>query len=229
VCKTLFFIIIIAALVISPQTGLCGMLFDGVVNLNIASPVGEYKDKVDKTGFGISGAGLFKIGLLPVKCGLEVGYVSYGDETTKIPAGLGESINLTTSNKNVSGHVLLRIQQGLAGVAPYVDVLAGVTSFTSDTSLKTKSNVVSAFKSTDFKDTKFSYGVGAGVMIKMAQIVPIAGPSMHLNLGLRYLNSGKSGFLKDGSVAVENGDITFDRTRVKSGLMQYNVGLAFTF
>ena len=59
-------VLIITALMITPFKGFCGKLFDAGVHFTIASPRGEFRDNVDRNGFGASGFSVYRLGSSPL-------------------------------------------------------------------------------------------------------------------------------------------------------------------
>ena len=229
-CQTkTFFLLLISALLFIPNDGLCLGFFDAGVHFTGSLPQSEFKEITDQSGYGVSATALFKMGLLPLKLGVEIGSFGYGKESekTNLTGGIAE---VESETKNFTGHVILRLQQGVGDFAPYVDCLLGVNVISTETSVKGKSGLgnIPSF-SPDYKDAAFSYGIGAGLMYKLARFIPIAGPAIFLDIKARYLFGGESEFKKEGSLKIENGVFKFDKDKFNSNQMIYHVGVMIGF
>ena len=210
----------ISALLIIPNRGQCLGLFDVGVHFTGSSPQSEFKEIVDQNGYGVSATALFKMGLLPLKFGLEIGSYGYGEESEKttVPGGVAE---LESTTKNFTGHVVVRLQQGIADFAPYADVLLGVNVINTETSVKTG---LGSF-SKDYNDAALSYGIGAGLMYKLARIIPIAGPAIYLDVNARYLFGGDTEYQKEVDIIKEQ----FENDTFNSNQLLYHIGVMIGF
>ncbi len=85
-CQKKLLVLIITALLVIPQKGFCSGFFDVGAGFDVASPQGKFRDNIDRNGFGFSGHGLIKPSpLIPLKFGIELGYINYGSETRREP------------------------------------------------------------------------------------------------------------------------------------------------
>jgi len=210
--------LLISVLLFIPNEGSCLGLFDAGIHFTGSSQQSEFKEIVDQNGYGVSATALFRMGLLPLKLGLEVGSFGYGEESESLPAGAGE---IESKTKNFAGHVVLRLQQGIGDFAPYADALVGVNVISTETSVKT---VLGSF-SEDYGDAAFSYGIGAGLMYKLARIIPIAGPAIYLDIKARYLFGGDTEFQKE----VDTIKKQFENDKFNSNQLMYHIGVMIGF
>jgi len=219
-----------AALVfITPVYGFCLGLFDAGVHFTGSSPLGEFKDIVDQNGYGVSAVALFKLGLLPLKLGVEVGEYGFGEGTKKTALANG-AINVESKTNNYTGMVVLRLQQGVSAFAPYVDGLLGVNVVKTETTVKGSGFAETLVPvSVDYSDTALSYGIGAGLMYRLARLIPVAGPAVFLDIKLRYLLGGKSEFHDVKSFTLEDSTLKFDKEKFNSDQLIYHVGVMVGF
>ena len=229
-------VLIISALLIIPQKGLCLGLFDIGASFNVASPQGEFKDNVDRNGYGISGIALFSpIPLLPLKLGLELGYVNYGSEERResfsytIP---DVKVKVQRNNNIFLGHLLLRVQQDVGILSPYVDGLFGLNYLWTDTKIREVEYFEEIASSKNFDDLTSSYGVGCGIMFKAydAGVSAVNLMQIYVDLKVRYLYSGEAEYLKEGAISIdENAKVHYDVSKSKTDLMLFQLGFIFSF
>ena len=219
--KTLFALLILALLIIT-NNGLCLGIFDAGVHFTGSSPQGEFKDITDQNGYGVSATALFKMGLLPLKLGLEIGTYGFGEESSELPAG---TVEVESETKNFTGHLVLRLQQGVGDFAPYADALLGINVISTDTTIK-GAGVTGSYP-TDYKDTTFSYGIGAGLMYKLTRIIPIAGPAIYLDIKARYLLGGDAEFQKKVNIVGNLPEI--EKDKFNSNQLMYHLGIMIGF
>ena len=133
-------LLVIPLLLVIPKKGLCLGLFDIGASFNVASPQGEFKDNVDRNGYGFSGTGLFSpMPLLPFKLGIELGYINYGSEERREPFSYtipDVRVKVQRDNNIFLGHLLLRVQQDVGIVSPYLDGLFGLNYLWTDTKIR---------------------------------------------------------------------------------------------
>jgi hypothetical protein len=91
-------------------------------------PVGKFSNNLDANAYGVSAYGLYGIPRVPLRIGLELGYMIYGSEQRREPLSptIPETtVKVSTSNRILAGHLLLRLQPCCGSVRPYVDGLVG--------------------------------------------------------------------------------------------------------
>ena len=95
-------------------------------------------------------------------------------------------------------------------------------------------------KDTNFDDWAFAWGGGTGVMIKVydqrgkeAQFAE-DGSEAHqtvgyVNIGVRYLYGQEAEYLKQGSIGINNGTLTYATSRSKTDMMIWQLGFVLQF
>ena len=164
------YILIIAILIIIPGKGHCRGIFDGGIGLGVASPQGEFRDNVDRNGFNFSGCGLFRPGLVPLKFGLELGYVNYGSEDRREPFSSSipdVKVRVERTNNIFLSHFLVRLQPDVGVISPYFDGLVGMNYLWTSTHIRDVDNFQEIASSKNLDDLAFSYGLGGGIMFKV--------------------------------------------------------------
>jgi len=209
---------------------------DAGLHFTIASPSGEFRDSVDRNGYGVSGYGAFTVGRSPLKIGLEMGYIMYGHDTRPEPISMtipDVTVNVRTTNNIFNGHLLFRVQEQFGSVAPYIDGLLGFNYLWTKTTIENESDSEEIASSTNLDDTAFSYGLGGGIMVQVGKVkqkgyggdrLPV-----YLDLKVRYLLGDEADYLKEGSIKHELGRVTYDVSTSKTDLMLYQIGVAVAF
>ena len=209
---------------------------DAGLHFTIATPRGEFKDSIDRNGYGISGYGVVRAGKSPLKIGLELGYIMYGHESRNVPISMtipDVTVNVNTSNNIFTGHLLLRVQEQFGSVAPYIDGLLGLNYLWTNTTIEDEDDLEEVASSTNMDDVAFSYGVGGGIMVKVGKIsqkgfgknpLPI-----FVDLKVRYMLGDEADYLREGAIERELGSASYDISTSKTDLMLYQIGVAVSF
>ncbi|HDL19501.1 MAG TPA: hypothetical protein ENH29_10635 [Bacteroidetes bacterium] len=231
-------IILVSGLLFARQAA--AQNFQGGLNLMLGVPQGEFSDNVDNPGFGIGGMFGVSIPHSPLMVGGDLGFLIYGSETRKEPFSTtipDVTVNVETSNNIAMGHLLLRLQAPVGAIRPYMDGLIGFNYLFTETKIKDEDyNDDEIASSTNFDDAAFSYGAGGGLQIRVYNgryKKPKEGEKnltgVFIDFRVRYLVGGKAEYLKEGSIARENGRVTHDVTQSKTDLLTYQLGVVFTF
>ena len=228
-------ILIISILLIAPDTGRCQEMFDAGVSIGIAAPQGEFRDNVDRNGFSFSGSGLIRPGLVPVKFGIELGYINYGSEDRREPFSYtipDVTVRVERTNNIFLGHMLVRLQQDAGIVSPYLDGLVGLNYLWTATKIRDADNFEEITSSRNLDDLAFSYGIGGGVMFNVYEarspVTDIA--KIYIDLKVRYLYGGEAEYLNEGAVSIdEHSNVSYDVSKSTTDLMLYQIGVVFSF
>jgi len=203
------------------------------LNFTLAFPQGEFKDNVDRAGFGGGLQFLFfdpQPGL-PVSFGLDLGYINYGSESRREPFSStipDVTVDVDRSNNLVNFHLLFQIIPHTGKFRPYAEGLFGGSYLFTETSIKSR-GVEEVASSTNFDDFAWSYGAGGGFIILLTENVGDDIGSLYLDLKARYLFGSEAEYLKEGSVIIENGRVTYDVSKSKTNLLQIHLGVVAYF
>ncbi|HSP88633.1 MAG TPA: hypothetical protein VLN45_10900 [Ignavibacteriaceae bacterium] len=213
----------------------CGSLIAQSAGLNftLAFPQGEFKDNVDRLGVGGSLQFLFfdPQPNLPVSFGLNLGFLNYGSESRREPFSStipDVVVDVDRSNNLVNFHVLFQIIPYSGSFRPYAEGLFGGSYLFTETSIKSR-GVEEVASSTNFDDFAWSYGAGGGIIILLTENVGDDIGSLFLDLKARYLFGSEAEYLKEGSVIIENGRVTYDVSKSKTNLLQIHLGVVAYF
>ena len=225
--RALVFTLIIIA------TGSTVFAQSGGINFTLAFPQGEFKDNVDRLGFGGSLQFLFfdPKPEMPVSFGLNFGYINYGSESRKehfsytIPDVF---VDVDRTNNLVNFHLLFQIISPTGAIRPYAEGLFGGSYIFTETSINSR-DYDEVASSTNFDDFAWSYGVGGGFIVLLTENLGDEVGSLFLDLKARYLFGSEAEYLKEGSVSVENGRVAYDVSKSKTDLLQIHLGVVAYF
>ena len=202
------------------------------INFTLAFPQGEFKDNINRLGYG--GSLQFLIfnpsPVMPASLGLNVGYINYGSESRRsafsnpIP---DVTVDVDRTNNLVNFHLLFQIISPTGSVRPYVEGLFGGSYIFTETSIKSRGDEEVA-SSTNFDDFAWNYGAGGGIMILLSDEIEEIN-SLFLDLKVRYLFGSEAEYLKEGSVVVDNGNVIYNVSKSKTDLITVNIGVVAYF
>lgn len=211
--------------------------FQAGIDFIVGAPQNEFKDNVDNVGFGLSGFFGYNIPQSPLTIGANIGFMVYGSETRNVP--FSQTVNLvtvdmTTTNSIVQGHLMLRAQSPQGKVRPYIDGLLGFNYLFTSTSVEDEDDGKEIASSTNYDDGTFSYGAGGGIMIQLYEKPEEqAGQyfTVGLDLGLRYIKGGNARYLKDDSIEIDDvtNAVTYNPSESTTDLLNFRLGVVFNF
>ncbi|MGB5287233.1 MAG: hypothetical protein WBN42_02000, partial [Ignavibacteriaceae bacterium] len=82
--------------------------------------------------------------------------------------------------------------------------------------------------STNFDDFAWNYGAGGGLMYEVHRNND-NGSAFFIDLKARYLFGSEAEYLKEGSVIIENGQVTYEVSRSKTNLLTVQLGVIYFF
>ena len=164
-----------------------------------AVPQGDFRQNV-KQGFGGDVGAHLKLdrrGILGL--GAELGFLTYGRETQRVPLSstIGGRINvdLTTSNNIFWMGVGPQLTAPSGPVRPYVNGTAGFAVFWTESSVKGRNDDESFASTNNYNDGTFAWTGGAGILIPVGVAKEGA-----IDIGVRYHGNGNTRYLKKGDI-----------------------------
>ncbi len=203
--------------------------------LMLGFPQGEFKDNIDRLGFGASGQVLFfnPSAALPFGFGLDIGYLNYGSESRQEPFNSNIPdvvVDVNRSNNLVNFHFLFQIAPPSGSVRPYAELLFGGAYLFTETSVNSQGTEEIA-STTNFDDFAWNYGVGGGLLINLySPEVPEGNfEALYLDLKVRYLMGTEAEYLKEGSVNIQDGHVYYNVSKSKTDLLITQLGVMVYF
>jgi len=211
--------------------------FQANANFMIGNPQGEFKDNIENNGFGFNGHFLYQLPASYFNVGLSISYLIYGSETREEPWSQtipDVKVDVTTTNSIFYSHLLLRIQPPTGIVRPYIDGLFGFGHFSTNTSVEDQEyDDDHEIASTNHaSDTALNYGFGGGTMIRVwdaKQYTEDHIGEVSVDLGVRYLKGGEAEYLKENSIQINDGNLSYQKLRSKTDILTYHIGVTFNF
>ncbi len=215
---------------LGPATAAGEPRFQGGLSFTVGQPRGAFHRYVD-AGYGLGAHGLYRVdrqGAFAIR--LDGGFLNYGHETLRVPLNTGPGggriqLDLTTTNNVfwLGAGPQLMAPRGI--VRPYVNGTAGFSYFATTSSVKGRNNAESFAEDTNFDDTQFSWGGGAGLLVPLHRS---ARSLVFLDVGARYHDNGRNvRYLREGGIRdLPNGDVQLDVIRSRADLITWHVGVS---
>jgi len=211
------------------------------LNFQVSLPQNEFKESINTNGFGLNMNGLYRFQNSPFGIGLDFNFINYGKDTRDEPLSPTiPDLRVRVENQYnlIQGLVVARVQSTDGIFRPYAEGLAGFNYFYTETSISERrgSGTEPIASDTNFDDWGFTWGGGGGLMIRVfdrrgsdniTADNPIA--AGYINLGARYLNGSEAEYLREGSVVIDNGDVTFDTLRSRTDMVMLKIGFVLRF
>jgi hypothetical protein len=220
----------ICALLLGCAPALQAQGFQFGIDFTAAFPQGEFKRNVDSNGYGIGGQFLYPIKNSPFLIGADLGYVTYGSEsfTEQLSPTIPEvRVRVKTTNNIFTSHFVVRAQKPDGKVRPYVEGLIGLQYLFTRTAVSNDFNDEEFAADTNFSDSTFSVGAGAGVQFLLTK--GVSKPDILLDTKVRYLRGSQAEYLRKGSIFRGDGEIFFEPFRSPIHLVNFQVGVTFRF
>jgi len=200
-------------------------------------PQGEFRDILDRIGWGGSLDAFYRIPNSDLMLGTSLAYYVYGRETRWEPFNVyipDVLVKVSTINAAARAHLLLRLQPTLRSMKPYVEGLMGLQHLTTDTRV---------YDDYDFDDdriastnqmrsTALSFGLGGGLVLDLVRFL---GPdkkrrsSIMLDIGIRYIQGGTADYLTPGDIEITGDTVTYIISRSRTDMLTPRIGLSFAF
>lgn len=214
-------------------------------DLQIVNPQGALRDSLQKLGAPDVGIGFdFKIGYymapVPVAFTLEGGAVFMGGESKELYTQSGlfrDTITVSTSTTQIPLNLSVRLMPDIAHwIYPYVEGVVGMNIHSSSFDLSQHRGEEVRSQSDSRSDVALNYGVGAGLSLKVADIVnlPNSLQRILLDVRMRYL-FGSSLDVSTVDMQVNTNDpqnttYAFKSAKVdESAMVYFNIGFSFQF
>ncbi len=208
-----------------------GLGFTGTLGF----PQNDFKKNVNRLGYGLDFYVGFAPERVPILIGVDLGFLNYGSSTRQEPFSTtipDVTVDVKTSNDIFLFHPLLRIQPNIGIIRPYIEGLIGLKYLTTTTEIQNQGKGgEEVASSTNKSDNAFSYGGGAGLMIRIVdKKEEDKNPNeIMLEFGARYLFGNEAEYLKEGSIRRVNGAVVYDVQKSTTDLLNVYIGLQIRF
>ncbi len=205
--------------------------FMGNLNVQVGIPLEDFRNNLDRLGFGGGGYFLFNIANSPVFGGIELSLMGYDSESANYSVRVGGFVRdyeLTTSSSIFLGHALIRIQPPVkGGIVPYVDGMIGFKNLFTSSTLTDEDLNETLESGTDESDWAFSYGGAVGLQINLSKR-----KTTWLDLRCAYLPGANASYLvrkKDpiGGFEYEDPLDAFEEKTSPTTLLLPQIGVTF--
>jgi len=205
------------------------------INFLLGLPNKEFKENVDRDGYGIGASCLIPLGDSPLFAGLNIGALYYNSKDQAIEVE-NSSVTLEPLKGAILAHLVLRTQKTDGRFRPYVEGLVGLQHFFSRTS-SLQGPIYGVVEDGSTLSTNeiakvFSFGGSCGCMYSIHTYSDRDDESkakeILLDLRLRYLYGGETEFIKE-NYRIENDNVIFDTVRVRTDLFTIQLGVSFVF
>jgi hypothetical protein len=220
----------ICALLLGFTPNLQAQNFQFGIDFTAAFPQSDFKKNIDANGYGVGGQFLYGIKKSPFLIGADLGFVTYGSEsfTEQLSPTIPEvRVRIKTTNNIFGSHFVLRAQQREGKVRPYVEGLVGLQYLFTRTAVSNDFNDEEFAADTNFSDSTFSVGAGAGVQFLLTK--GVNKPDVLLDTKVRYLRGGRAEYLRKGSIFRGDGEVFFEPLSSPIHLVNFQIGVTFRF
>lgn len=221
----------------------------GGLGFDLAFPQEGFRDNVDNTGYGGS---FFLMAWIPgtsMAIGGSGDIIQYGSEDREAPWSTtipDVFVDVSTTNNLAAGHLFLRLQPASGFFRPYVEGLVGFHYLWTTTSVKDQGDDEEIASTKHLSDFAFSYGAGAGMMFRVwspsergpldedaedlmdADEAPPGLESVGVFTDVRYLKGGEADYLREGSIQIEGGKVTYDVRHSRTDMVIVRLGISIT-
>lgn len=204
--------------------------FEIGLNGATAFPQAGFRENMNRNGWGLDGTIGYKLPDLPVTVGMDLGLLVYGHESRSEPfsPNIPEvTVRVQTSNNIFTGHFFTRLEAGKGNIRPYADGLIGLHHLFTESRVGDDDEEHTIASTTNFEDTAFSAGVGAGVKFRIAEGYSQNDGSRYrwsIDLRSRYLFGGSAEYLKEGTLRDTNGNLIYDTSLSRTDLLTFHIG-----
>lgn len=239
--KTIFVLIISLFITWTLHQTVSAQELDAGINVQVIVPQNEFSESINTTGYGLNINGLYRFPESPFGLGLDFNFNNFGRDTRDEPiSSTIPDLRVRVENEYnlVQGLMVAKVQPQDGVLRPYAEGLAGFNYFYTQTSIENRRNQSDEPIATDtnFEDWAFAWGGGGGMMIRVfdrrgsANLTgdnPIG--AGYINLGVRYLNGSEAEYLREGSIVVENGSVSYETLRSRTDMIVIQFGFVLRF
>jgi hypothetical protein len=187
----------------------------------LAAPIGDFKNYVSRGWGGGGNARWFPGGQSTFAIRADLSLLVYGRQTTRECFGTGCRIlvDVTTSNNIINGMVGPELQVPVGIIRPYVNGMAGISVFATQSTADGQSGGPDVFRTTNSRDAIFTAAAGGGIRIPVSARARIdLDVRRHFNGRARYLTRDSFGDGSNPDPLVRESDVD---------MFTYSIGMSF--
>jgi hypothetical protein len=218
------------------QAAAAGDRFQASLNFLMGFPQNDFRRNVDRTFYGLSGEFFYHLPRSPLSIGVGLEYLNYGSETRMEPFSPDIPdvlVDVTTLNSLFSGTALLRLSPPEGVFRPFVEAFVGFNYLFTYTSVNDDSDwSEEVATTTNFDDWGFTYGAGAGALVRALDVRTHSGRSLfslYMEVGVRYYAGATGEYLREGSMHREHGSLWYEPLISDTDLLKTRLGIVFRF
>ena len=197
------------------------------LGMRLGIPRGEFDRVYDRELFGLGGNFSVPFRRLPFEWGLDVGWQRMGSTETTVAIN-EEFIDATEAELDLNAdmwayHTFMRFKPLRGRVCPYVDGIAGFRTFSARTKIRVDGLEEPLSNERNAMDAAFSYGWGAGLMVKLSNTV-------NIEAGFQKLEGTEVSYVDPHSISVSpEGVVGFGTLTSNSDILSIHLGIGFNF
>jgi hypothetical protein len=192
----------------------------------VGQPFGDFADQVG-TPYGLGGHMTWARPGKAFGMRLDATGLVYGSDTRRVPVGrtgLRQSVEVETTNGMATLGLGPQVVAPRGSIRPYLTAFAGISYFSTDSSVRADPTPLPGARSTSYDDTVFAYGAGAGILIPLG--VGKSG-GWALDLGARFVAGGQVRYLAAGGLEdLPGGGVAFTPLRTEANRIELHIGLS---
>jgi opacity protein-like surface antigen len=197
------------------------------IGFEVGEPLGEFDDNYNGNPAGLGINLTLHSGVLPVQWGFDFGYASMGSNNQTVEIQ-DENLDITEGNMKIknnicSYHANARFKPWDGFVAPYIEGLAGLRSFSTKTKIEVDGLTEPNSTERNSQGITFSYGWAAGLMFNVSKLIYLEGR-------FEKLRGSNVEYVDQSGVQVnDNGNFTYETKKSNTKVANIYLGIGFRF
>ncbi|AXJ02014.1 Outer membrane protein beta-barrel domain-containing protein [Cyclonatronum proteinivorum] len=202
------------------------------LNFQIGVPQGDFGEKLDRTGYGISGMAGYRLPYSPLMLGIDAGFLTFGTDRRRVPISPtipDVTVQVDNSYNMANFSFFTRLTGRDIRFRPYVDALIGFNYLYTDSTIRDRRTQEEVVSDTNFDDFAFAYGLGGGFRVLIWEGVAPQTSRAYFNVNARYMRGGNAEYVRPGSIDTSGGELTFDVLESRTDILNFNIGFTVNF
>lgn len=197
----------------------------------LSSPQGEFRENVDKLGFGawIQGTAWAPSTIKPFTIGINASYIMYGRTSENRPFSLtipDVTVEVIRENSIATLQLLFVLSPFSGDLRPYAEAFGGGSYIFTTTSINSNNSYFEQITSdNNFDDFAWSFGYGAGLLIKLTDSTKPG--TLYLDLKARYVYGTNTEYITETGVIINEGNVYYDVSNSRIDLLTFNIGVSY--